>query len=333
MSPIPGSTYWSRLVDSLARTKAVGGKCGSGQRMESGPVEQIRHTTETSMKKFVIRFIKAFGILFPLPFAMLLARKCRSLRFLVPPGKEFVYDKYLNGTKVRINTIYPIEVEMLTGTYDPITSAIIKKFVKKDSVVIDIGANVGALTLLMAKAASNGKVIAIEPGVTICSRLRYNIDLNPELRHIVEIIQVGISDRRGELFWKEDKKNRGNAGLLEGDGEVVKVDTLDHIVASSGLNKIDFIKIDVEGMEYEVIKGGMASIIKYRPLIYYETLEPFRRLRGFDIYGKIFNLLQGVGYQHFAVLPKGEIVGVNNLDVLYSSDILAMPKEKVCVDA
>lgn len=281
------------------------------------------------MKELVILFMRGIGNFTPLFISIFLSRIDRRFRFLVPLEKEFIYTKYLDSKKVHINTTYPIEVAMLTGIYDPDTSAIIKRFVRQDSVVIDVGANVGALTLLMAQVANNGKVLAIEPGKTTCSRLRHNVSLNPELQNVVEIHQVGVSDKKGELFWKEDENNRGNAGLLEHEGEIVSVDTLDHIVDSAGLVKIDFLKIDVEGMEYEVIKGGMASIIKYRPLIYYETLEPFRDFRGFDIYGEIFNMLHGLEYQHFAVLPKGEIVMINNLDVLRSANVLAIPKERV----
>jgi FkbM family methyltransferase len=248
---------------------------------------------------------------------------------LVPPGKDFLFHKYLKDMTVCINTVYPIETRMLTGTYEPDISAIIERFVGQDSVVIDVGANVGALTLLMAKTAKCGRVIAVEPGPTICSRLRRNIDLNPELQSIVDVFQVGISDKIGELFWKEDANNRGNAGLLGHDGQSVRVDTLDHIVDSAHLTKIDFIKIDVEGMEYEVIKSGMASILKYRPLICYETLDAFREFRGFDIYGEIFSRLCNIGYKHFAILPKGKTVEVSNLDVLCSANVLAVPQEKI----
>lgn len=284
------------------------------------------------MKTLLIYFMRFIGKISFIPFSLkfFLAKIDRRLRFLVPQGgKEFIFDKYLGDLKVNINTIYPIEVEMLTGMYDPNTSAIVRKFVRQNSIVVDVGANVGALTLLMAKIANAGKVIAIEPGPPICSRLKDNLELNPELQKVVNVFQVGVSDKVGELLWKEDQNNRGNAGLLGSDGTPVKVETLDNIVKSTGIEKFDFIKIDVEGMEYEVIKGGMASIVKYRPVIYYETLEPFRNSRGFDLYGKILDLLQKIAYQHFCVLPNGKVVKVDNLDVLYSPNALAIPKEKV----
>lgn len=81
-------------------------------------------------------------------------------------------------------------------------------------------------------------------------------------------------------------------------------------------------------MEYEVISGASDSIQKYRPIIYYETLEPFRAFRGFDIYGKIYNTLHELGYQHYFVLAKGKAVKADILDVLLSANTLAIPREK-----
>ncbi|MBE7383319.1 MAG: FkbM family methyltransferase [Leptolyngbya sp. SIO1E4] len=265
----------------------------------------------------------------PFSFKLFLAKKDRRLRFLLPPDKAFICEHYLGNLRVNINTIYPIEVEMLTGAYDPKTSAIIRRFVSVNDVVIDVGANVGALTLLMATVANQGKVIAIEPGPPICSRLRNNLKLNPDIQKTVDVYQIGLSDRAGELLWQEDPNVVGNAGLLHHGGEPVKVDTLDNVVKNSGIERLDFIKIDVEGMEYEVIKGGLASITQYRPFIYYETLEPFRAIRGFDLYGQIYAVLQEMGYQHFCVLANGEIESVSNLQVLRSPNTLAIPKEKV----
>lgn len=282
------------------------------------------------MKKLWISLLKSVGKIPLIPFSLklFLTQQDRRLRFLISPGKELVFDKYLGDLKVNVNTLYSIEVEMLTGAYDLKTSAIIKKFVNEDDIVIDVGANVGALTLLMAKVAYRGRVIAIEPGPPIFSRLKDNIKLNSEIDRVVEIYQLGISDYTGALFWNEDPNVAGNAGLLGSNGHSVKVETLDSIVETCALGKLDFIKIDVEGMEYEVIKGGISSIAKYQPLIYFETLDSFRKIRGFDLYGKIYEMLQAIGYQHFRVLPDGEIEKIDNLNSLRSPNTLAIPSTK-----
>lgn len=265
----------------------------------------------------------------PFSWKVFLAQRHRGFRFLIPPGREFVYPKYLGHLSVCVNTRYPIEVEMATGTYDPRTSAIIRRFVGAEDVVMDVGANVGALTLLMATVAPQGKVVAIEPGAVTCSRLRQNLVLNPPLKDTVEVLQIGLADQAGELFWEEDPNVQGNAGLLGATGEAVEVRTLDGVLQDLGIHRLDFLKIDVEGMEYEVLQGALASIQQYRPLIYYETLESFREIRGFDLYGHIYKLLSSLNYQHFCVRSQGEISAVRDLKKITSPNTLAIPQEKI----
>lgn len=224
----------------------------------------------------------------PLPVLLKLARLDRRFRFAIPLNRELQFNEYQGNLSVFVNTLYPIETEMLTGEYDPATSQIIKRFVSKDSVSMDVGANVGALTLLMAKIAHQGVTIAVAPGPPTFRRLLGNLRLNPEISRRVMPYQVGLGDEEGELLWSEDQSNRGNAGLLDSAGTPVPVTTLDSLFQSTRLDTLNFIKIDVEGMEYEVVKGGVRTIEKHRPIIYFETLESFRASRGFDFYGNIF---------------------------------------------
>jgi hypothetical protein len=89
------------------------------------------------------------------------------------------------------------------------------------------------------------------------------------------------------------------------------------------------VKIDVEGMEYEVIMGGKTEIAQFRPIIYYETLASFRDIRGFDVHNQIFNMLKVMDYRHFATFSQGKIVPIENLDHPRSPNTLAIPMEKV----
>jgi len=265
----------------------------------------------------------------PFPLLLKLARLDRRFRFVIPLNRELQFNEYLGNLSVFVNTLYPIETEMLTGEYDPATSQIIKRFVTKDSVSMDVGANVGALTLLMAKIATQGATIAIEPGPPTFARLRNNLQLNPAISTNVRPYQVGLGAEEGELLWAEDKNNRGNAGLLDYAGTAVRVTTLDSLFRSTRLGSLNFIKIDVEGMEYEVIKGGLQTIEKHRPIIYFETLESFRASRGFDIYGKIVHYLTPLNYAFFFVDRSGSLIRASSLENLLSSNTIAIPVEKI----
>lgn len=283
------------------------------------------------LKESVIRAMRQMSTLPIVPFTakLALAQRFRELRFFLPPHHQFVYDHYLGNLKVNIDTTYPIEVEMATGSYDRKTSAILRRLIQADDVVIDIGANVGALTLLLATLVPQGKVIAIEPGPTTFARLTANVALNPALQTRVDTYAIGLADQPGELFWQEDANVPGNAGLLASEGKRVSVNTLDQFVQARALQRLDFVKIDVEGMEYEVIKGGKSAIAQFRPILYYETLESFRQIRGFDLYNQIFELLESLNYRQYSVAAKGQIAAVPNLNILHSPNTLAIPAEKL----
>ncbi|MDB9524504.1 FkbM family methyltransferase [Oscillatoria sp. CS-180] len=281
-------------------------------------------------KAFLIALMRQMSVVPLLPFSvkLSLAQRYRHLRFFLPSGEQFVYDAYLDRFKVNIDTTYPIEVEMATGHYDLTTSAIIRQFVHQKDTVIDVGANVGALTLLMASVASSGRVLAIEPGPSTFTRLKDNLELNPQLKAIVQIFSLGLADKAGELFWQEDPNVPGNAGLLNEGGFRVSVKTLDQFAEEQRLKRLDFVKIDVEGMEYEVICGGLEAIARFRPVLYYETLESFRQHRGFDIYNAIFDQLCQMNYRQFYVLPDGKLSEAKDLTTLKSPNTLAVPAEK-----
>ena len=278
------------------------------------------------MKKQLIIFLKTLAKINIIPFDLKLkiAAIDRRLINIIPLNKNLIFDKYIGDVKVNVNTNYPIEKEMLSGSYDPETSFFLRKFLNSNCIAIDVGANVGALTLLMAKQCDKGRIIAIEPGPQSYLRLMDNLTLNPKLLELVTICKVGVSDKKGELFWGEDPENLGNASLLENTGTLVEVQTLDNIIEENNLKRLDFIKIDVEGMEYEVIKGGINSIRKYHPTIYYETLEPFRYFRGFDLYKKIFDELSFEGYMHFYVNKRGVFIEQKEMTKLYADNLLAI---------
>lgn len=290
--------------------------------------------SRTMWKRGMIEFFKIifriFGRIPLIPFGakLWLTEKRREFRFLIPPNKELIYDRYLGDLRVNINTLYPIELEMLTGEYDPCTSRVIGSFLQRGCVAADLGANVGALTMLMAKlVGKDGIVLAVEPGPPIFSRLVNNLELNPEIKSRVRTVQLGLSDRTDELFWCEDPKNRGNAGFLDGYGIPVSVITLDELVTRENVTRLDFVKIDVEGMELEVVKGGTKTFQKYKPVIYYETLADFRQHRGFDIFGEIAKILRAMDYRLFGLDPLGNLKNLENLEEL-PRNTLALPKEK-----
>ena len=169
--------------------------------------------------------------------------------------------------KVNINTIYPIEVEMLSGTYDPTSSAIIRKFIRKDSVVIDVGANVGVFSLAALAANPHACVHAFEPTPHIALQLRQTANLNRLEGHL-HLHPVALSDHRGLSHLVNCDGGGDNGGMnflvdsprKDGTSQPVETDTLDAFVEREGVAHIDLLKIDVQGHEAAVLRGARACL-------------------------------------------------------------------------
>ena len=103
---------------------------------------------------------------------------------------------------------------MLSGEYDPETAHVMRTFVEPGDVCIDVGANVGAHVLLLAKlVAPTGRIYAFEPGPPIFERLKTNLALNPGLSGVVTPERLGISDTEGKLFSCSGTRIRATAAM------------------------------------------------------------------------------------------------------------------------
>lgn len=242
-----------------------------------------------------------------------LLRNFPNLRKAAPPGRDFVFDGYCDDLRVNINTRYKVERIMWSGIYEAPLAAWLGRCSTGGWTCIDIGANVGAISLLLAKLVGpSGKVYSIEPGPPNLQRLRRNFELNPELAKRVEIIGCGIGREQSELWWAEEEGNPGNAMLGNQGSHRIPVDTLDHLVAERGITGVDFVKIDVEGMELEVMQGSKAALQRFRPMLYFETLSRYGDVHA----GSNFQLIESFladecGYELFRIGHSGELERVS----------------------
>lgn len=138
--------------------------------------------------------------------------------------------------------------------------------VERGDVVFDIGAYKGDTAVLFADLVGReGKVYSFEPVKANYDGLLRNIKVNG-LEDIVVPINKGCSDKSGVLRAISAKSGAPWAFLSEDKGdETVEVITIDDFVESNNNNKVDFVKMDVEGMEYEVISGARKTIERFRP--------------------------------------------------------------------
>ncbi len=148
-------------------------------------------------------------------------------------------------------------------------------WLEKDSLVVDAGANVGNHALYLAAVAS-AKVVAFEPSALLAGHLRKSVARN-DLDSRVEVREQGLGRIPARAHFREALPENLGAQALEtgsGDMEVVR---LDDVVLPG---PIAMIKVDVEGMEMDVLEGARELIRRDRPLIYVESQDEasFKRL-------------------------------------------------------
>src|SRR5262245_59398326 len=147
--------------------------------------------------------------------------------------------------------------------------AFVRRLLRPGMRAIDIGANYGAYTLAMAQAVGPaGRIWAYEPSRRTARYLRATIARNALAN--VEMIQAALSDRSGTGRLNVDAEPESSRLADGGNGEEVSLATLDAEAGARGWGQIDFVKIDAEGGEFAIIRGGEAFFAQQSPLAMFE---------------------------------------------------------------
>jgi FkbM family methyltransferase len=271
---------------------------------------------------------RAFLQMLPFPTRLRVARIWPNLRKSMPEGIALIHEHYLGDVRVHVDTRYKVERIMWSNAFEPALIRLIQRTARPDWIALDVGANVGAVTLALARhIGPSGHVHSFEPGPPNLRRLQANLDLNPALAARVTVHPTGVSDTPGELHWQEERDNPGNAMLGAQGSHTVPVTTLDDFTGEQRLPRLDFIKIDVEGMELNVLRGARRTLRQYRPVLYYETLGRYRSGHGGDNFTLTDQLLTGeCQYRLFRLDRQGRLHPV--VGGAYADYTVAVPAER-----
>jgi FkbM family methyltransferase len=213
-------------------------------------------------------------------------------------------------------------------------AATIMRLVPPASVVFDVGAHAGQYTKLFANAAAEGRVYAVEPGSYARSILRSVVWLHGLANVAVLPMALGSDFGLGTLTLPV--KSRGGLGFglahLGTPGnrwdaiaqELVALTTLDTVVAVLGLDRLDFIKADIEGWELRLLYGGQDALRRFRPRLMLELAEEHLARAG-DRLDDAFAFLEGLGYAAFELAPGEELVPVTTR---HDGDFWFIPREE-----
>ena len=157
------------------------------------------------------------------------------------------------------------------GTYEPEIAALIQTTLQRGEIAMDIGANIGYFTLLMARQVGPaGRVIAFEPLPSVYAALCENLRLND--LHWAQAECRAVADHDGEArIWSEAGNPLSFTARLAEEGDlVVPTVSIDRYIEVADLARLDFVKIDVEGAEDAVIRGMTDTLQKIRPVVLLE---------------------------------------------------------------
>jgi FkbM family methyltransferase len=152
------------------------------------------------------------------------------------------------------------------GEAEPAFTAMVERVVASGQIVVDVGAGVGYYTCLMARAVGErGRVIAFEPWPTKVRYLRHNVALNALER--VTIVPAAAFDRSGQAHL-EAPGNRLTMGGHRPPGAVdVRAERLDDFAEVRLLRRLDTIRLDVGGAELRALRGMMATLNRWQPMV------------------------------------------------------------------
>lgn len=204
------------------------------------------------------------------------------------------------------------------GYYNLDIVPLLKRELRAGMVFVDVGANFGEISLVAAKCVgSSGRVIAFEPMDAVANELEMNARQNglPQ----ITLVRMGLSDKSAQHIPLYASCGQGlpgdehkGLGSLFGNpvetepAQHISVTTLDEWVTAHSINRIDMLKIDIEGAELPCLIGARQTLQTCRPRLIVEVQEPTAIAAGYHA-RDILDFLAKLGYTGYRIGRAGRI--------------------------
>lgn len=248
---------------------------------------------------------------------------------------------YIGNGRVLVKTIFNTKLIMnanntdiaptliLNKVWEPNVSLLIKKILPNSANVLELGANIGYFTTLMANLTS-GKIFAFEANPRTFEYLEHNIQISGNLFSI-KAYNKAAYDSNSQIEFYAVENNQGCSSVAYNQILEEFKDTQDKIIIDAvkiddqNLGEINFIKMDIEGCEIKAIHGMQQTILKYKPIIVTEInkskLDDVEQAHNQD--QLLFNLLWEMGYKSYLIGEKlSPILNVHELPNKSDYDVL-----------
>jgi FkbM family methyltransferase len=186
----------------------------------------------------------------------------------------------------------------------------LRRLVPRDAVIFDVGAHAGQFAKLFAGLAPDGRIWSFEPGSYARSILRVALWLNGIRNVSVAPMALGETPGVGTLSVPVKRPGSYGFGLAHlGAAETrwqriaaepIALATIDGFAAAQAIDRLDFIKADIEGWEASMLRGGLETIRRLHPRLLLE-LDGHHLERAGDTLDGAFALLAGLGYRPFTL--------------------------------
>ena len=246
---------------------------------------------------------------------------------------------WTNGTSLSIRPGDQLSRAVyISGTYEPNTLTVLKALTPTGGVFLDIGANVGVVTLAAAAwVGPLGRVFSFEPSEREFGRLLDNLHGN-QLEHVVAV-RAAVADAEGEITLQvatdefAGLNTIGTEFSYAGVGterlERLEAITVDAFASEHQLSRIDVMKIDVEGAEGAVLAGASQVLRSRRPAVIAEVFSRSLQANGWDR-ARLARLFATVGYELFAIDDAtAQLIRLRTLDDIDEENVVALPAERV----
>lgn len=222
---------------------------------------------------------------------------------LIPP--DYLYKNgafrlfQRGGINYRLDISNVVDHYLYFGIEDSDFSSI-HSYTQQASVILDIGANIATTSLCFASINQHARILSFEPHPDTFVRARENVRLNPFKN--IELFNVGLGEKMEKVkLYEVNKNNPGMNRIFMEEKDypykLITIEKLDDFLEAEKIHRVDLIKIDVEGFELSVLKGGEKIIRSCKPILFIELDDDNLRDNGTNA-GSMIELLISFGYKN-----------------------------------
>jgi FkbM family methyltransferase len=216
-------------------------------------------------------------------------------------NKASFRDATRNGVNYCLDMSDSMQWYVFAGIDDSFHDRVIKGKIRANTTVIDIGCNIGEFSLQVCKECEDNALdvtlISIDPNPYIIELFENNLKLNTFSRASIVIKKIAISNTNNQAVFSFDDRKSGGGRLDSSHENKLSVDVvrLDDLVKTEQIDRIGYVKIDVEGFDGHVLDGAKETIRQFRPICYIEVTPKWLERNGFSA-SYIYDYFQALSY-------------------------------------